>query len=408
MVHLCIRRSRINQTHDNARPLRVSLTEAARLAARADAASVSGRGCTLALRALTRRYPNFTAVDGIDLDVASGEFLTLLGPSGSGKSTTLMMVAGFTTPSRGRILLNGNSIGGLAPERRNIGVVFQNYALFPHMTVFENVGFPLRMRRQPRAAIEERVTTALRLVQLGGLGDRMPRQLSGGQQQRVALARSLVFNPDLLLMDEPLGALDKNLREQMQFELKRLHRELGMTILYVTHDQQEEALTMSDRIALMNKGAIAQVGTAEDLYERPTSRFVAEFIGESNIIEGRLENTAGGNAGWFLTANGVRLPVLLDGGANCSERQLLVLRPEKLSLHGIGCGCRMRLARNQRPGRRARVCRRLHALSRRGCRGTAPCRQGAEPAADGSRARRGERVGLVHLDPADAHGVLPE
>jgi putative spermidine/putrescine transport system ATP-binding protein len=293
------------------------------------------RGGRLVLEGLTKLYAGVTAVNSLDLAVEAAEFLTLLGPSGSGKSTTLMMVAGFTTPSRGRILLNGNSIGGLAPERRNIGVVFQNYALFPHMTVFENVGFPLRMRRQPRAAIEERVTTALRLVQLGGLGDRMPRQLSGGQQQRVALARSLVFNPDLLLMDEPLGALDKNLREQMQFELKRLHRELGMTILYVTHDQQE-ALTMSDRVALLNNGAIEQLGHAEQLYEHPANRFVAEFIGESNIIEGRLENTAGGNAGWFLTANGVRLPVLLDGGANCSERQLLVLRPEKLSLTAPG------------------------------------------------------------------------
>ena len=300
----------------------MSLTEAARPNDRADAASVSGRGCTLALRALTRRYPNFTAVDGIDLDVASGEFLTLLGPSGSGKTTTLMMIAGFTPPSHGDILLDDRSVVALAPERRNMGVVFQNYALFPHMTVAENVAFPLRMRNQPKPVIAEKVAAALRLVQLETLGERLPRQLSGGQQQRIALARALVFNPDLLLMDEPLGALDKNLREQMQFELKRLHGELGVTILYVTHDQ-EEALTMSDRIALMNKGAIAQVGTAEDLYERPTSRFVAEFIGESNVIEGHTTEP-----GEFVAKGGVRFPLPRVPDRHAT---LMVVRPEKFS-----------------------------------------------------------------------------
>jgi len=290
------------------------------------------RGGRLVLQRLTKLYPNFTAVNGIDLDVGAGEFLTLLGPSGSGKTTTLMMVAGFTTPSGGSILLNGNSIGGLAPERRNIGVVFQNYALFPHMNVFENVSFPLRMRGRPKATIEERVTSALGLVRLSGLGERMPRQLSGGQQQRVAFARALVFDPDLLLMDEPLGALDKNLREQMQFELKRLHAELGITILYVTHDQ-EEALTMSDRVALMNRGSIEQLGSAEELYERPANRFVAEFIGESNVIEGRVEKREHGNAAWFLTNSGMRLPVFLDRGLDSlGNRDFLVLRPEKLSL----------------------------------------------------------------------------
>jgi ABC-type Fe3+/spermidine/putrescine transport system ATPase subunit len=215
----------------------------------------TGRG-ELALRSLRKHYPNFIAVDGIDLTVASGEFLVLLGPSGSGKTTTLMMIAGFTPPSGGDVLLNGRSVVGLAPEYRNMGVVFQNYALFPHMTVQDNVGFPLRMRRQPKQVISEKVAAALKLVRLEGLAERMPKQLSGGQQQRVALARALVFDPDLLLMDEPLGALDRNLREQMQFELKRLHGDLGVTILYVTHDQQE-ALTMSDRVALMNRGAIA-------------------------------------------------------------------------------------------------------------------------------------------------------
>jgi len=304
----------------------VSLTQTFRPGDRADVAIARAGGGALALRALTKRYPNFVAVDGIDLDLASGEFLTLLGPSGSGKTTTLMMIAGFTPPSAGDILLDGRSVTALAPERRNMGVVFQNYALFPHMTVQENVGFPLRMRNQPKPAIAEKVAAALRLVQLENLGERLPRQLSGGQQQRIALARALVFDPDLLLMDEPLGALDKNLREQMQFELKRLHAELGVTILYVTHDQ-EEALTMSDRIALMNRGSIAQVGTAEDLYERPASRFVAEFIGESNVIEGRA--TADG---LFVATGGARFPLgPAPDHAATRDATLMMVRPEKLS-----------------------------------------------------------------------------
>jgi putative spermidine/putrescine transport system ATP-binding protein len=291
-------------------------------------------GGRLVLEQLTKHYPNFVAVNGISLDVDAGEFLTLLGPSGSGKTTTLMMVAGFTAPSHGRIYLNERSISGLAPERRNIGVVFQNYALFPHMNVFENVAFPLKMRGQPRATIEQRVTAALQLVRLDGFGERLPRQLSGGQQQRVAFARSLVFDPDLLLMDEPLGALDKNLREQMQFELKRLHGELGITILYVTHDQ-EEALTMSDRVALMNKGAIEQLGSAEELYECPSNRFVAEFIGESNVIEGEVQSVDGADGVRFVSPEGTRFRVARDRCAPApGEKGLLVLRPEKLSLNG--------------------------------------------------------------------------
>ncbi len=302
-----------------------------------------GTGGQLVLTALTKRYPGFVAVNAVSIEVPSGEFLTLLGPSGSGKTTTLMMVAGFTTPSGGDILLNGRSITSLAPERRNIGVVFQNYALFPHMSVFDNVAFPLRMRRQPRDLVEKRVRSTLRLVQLAGMDERLPRQLSGGQQQRVAIARALVFGPDLLLMDEPLGALDKNLRAQMQFELKRLHTELGVTILYVTHDQ-EEALTMSDRIALMNKGAIEQLGPADELYNHPINRFVAEFIGESNIIEGRLEGAGDAAHAWFVAARGAHFPILRPD-ANCGggklqagQHALLVLRPEKLSLVGQGQG----------------------------------------------------------------------
>ncbi|HEY1328511.1 MAG TPA: ABC transporter ATP-binding protein [Casimicrobiaceae bacterium] len=284
------------------------------------------RGGQLVLRGLAKRYANQIAVEALDLSVAAGEFLTLLGPSGSGKTTTLMMIAGFTEPSAGDILLNERSIAGLAPEKRNIGVVFQNYALFPHMSVADNVAFPLRMRRQSRAAVEGKVRAALRLVRLEGLEARMPRQLSGGQQQRVAFARALVFDPDLLLMDEPLGALDKNLREQMQLELKRLHGELGVTVVYVTHDQ-EEALTMSDRVALMNHGVIEQLGTARELYDRPANRFVAEFIGESNVIEGSLHADGG-----FVARNGVRFPAPPRVELRAGDAGMLVVRPEKFSL----------------------------------------------------------------------------
>jgi spermidine/putrescine ABC transporter ATP-binding subunit len=285
----------------------------------------------LTLAGLTCRYGGVAAVDGIDLDIAPGEFVALLGPSGSGKTTTLMMVAGFTPPTAGDIALNGRSIAALPPERRNIGVVFQNYALFGHMTVADNIAFPLKMRGMDKQVIATKVREALALVRLDGLGERLPRQLSGGQQQRVALARALVFGPDLLLMDEPLGALDKNLREQVQVELRRIHRELGATILYVTHDQGE-ALTMADRVALMDKGRLVQVGRPDDLYERPVDRFVAEFIGESNLVPGRSAE-----AGWFVAAGGIRLPVAADrvqiaGGAE----GLLVIRPEKLLLRPAG------------------------------------------------------------------------
>src|SRR5262245_35852430 len=296
-----------------------------------------GRGGRLTLSRLTKRYPGTTAVDAIDLEVGEGEFLTLLGPSGSGKTTTLMMVAGFTPPSEGEIAIDDRPITGMAPERRNIGVVFQNYALFPHMTVFDNVAFPLRMRREARGVIRTRVEGALDMVHLAGLGDRLPRQLSGGQQQRVALARALVFDPGLLLMDEPLGALDRNLREQMKLEIKRIHRDVGVTVLYVTHDQ-EEALTMSDRVALMNRGRIAQVGLAEDLYERPTSRFVAEFIGESNLLEGRIETA---DDGPVFVHEQARLGV--SGGASGlrpGQACTLMVRPEKIALGPAEAGPR--------------------------------------------------------------------
>jgi spermidine/putrescine ABC transporter ATP-binding subunit len=245
----------------------------------------ASRGASVGLAGLEKSFDRVGAVRGVSLDIRSGEFLTLLGPSGSGKTTTLMMIAGFETPSAGDIAIDGRSVVRMPPHRRNIGMVFQNYALFPHLTVADNIGFPLKQRGVPRPERTRLVEEALALVQLPGYGGRTPRQLSGGQQQRVALARAIVFRPRLLLMDEPLGALDKQLRETLQLEMRRLHADLGITFIYVTHDQ-EEALTMSDRIAVMNEGRVAQVGPPEELYDRPCSRFVASFIGESNFIPG--------------------------------------------------------------------------------------------------------------------------
>lgn len=242
-----------------------------------------GRGASVSLNDLEKNYGGVAAVVGVSLDIHSGEFLTLLGPSGSGKTTTLMMIAGFETPTGGDIAIDGKSVVAMPPYRRNIGMVFQNYALFPHLTVADNIGFPLKQRGVPKVERTKLVGEALELVQLPGYGARYPRQLSGGQQQRVALARAIVFKPRLLLMDEPLGALDKQLRENLQLEMRRLHADLGITFIYVTHDQ-EEALTMSDRIAVMNEGLVAQVGRPEDLYDRPNNHFVAAFIGESNFL----------------------------------------------------------------------------------------------------------------------------
>ncbi len=222
-------------------------------------------------------------VKNLNLDVARGEFLTMLGPSGSGKTTCLMMLAGFETATHGEIVLDGEPINNVPPHKRRIGMVFQNYALFPHMTVNENLAFPLEVRRLPKAEIVRRVQKALEMVQLGAFGNRRPGQLSGGQQQRVAVARALVFEPKLVLMDEPLGALDKQLREQMQYEIKHIHEHLNVTVVYVTHDQSE-ALTMSNRIAVFNDGVIQQLATPADLYERPENAFVAQFIGENNRL----------------------------------------------------------------------------------------------------------------------------
>jgi putative spermidine/putrescine transport system ATP-binding protein len=239
----------------------------------------------LRLAALTKRFGKLTAVHALDLVVSQGEFVTLLGPSGCGKTTTLNMIAGFIAPDAGSVRLQGRAVESLPPFRRDLGLVFQDYALFPHMTVAENVGFGLRMRRMPREVIAHRVEEALDLVQLRGLGERRPLQLSGGQRQRVALARALVIRPAMLLLDEPLSNLDLKLREEMRVEISALQQRLGIATVFVTHDQSE-ALTMSDRIAVMREGRIQQIGTPTEIYERPATRFVANFIGTANLIEG--------------------------------------------------------------------------------------------------------------------------
>ena len=226
-------------------------------------------------------------VKGLNLDIAEGEFITMLGPSGSGKTTCLMMLAGFETPTNGEIYLDNNIISNIPPHKRGIGMVFQNYALFPHMTVYENLAFPLRVRKIPKDEADKKIDKALSMVSLQGFEARMPMQLSGGQQQRVAVARALVFDPQVVLMDEPLGALDKNLRESMQYEIKHIHESIGVTVVYVTHDQSE-ALTMSNRIAVFNDGKVQQLSSPDKLYEEPVNSFVAEFIGENNTFEGEI------------------------------------------------------------------------------------------------------------------------
>lgn len=244
---------------------------------------------------LWKSYADTVAVRGVNLNVGEGEFCTILGPSGSGKTTTLMMIAGFVQPSRGRIVVAGRDITRLQPQKRDLGVVFQNYALFPHMSVAENVAFPLVTRGIPSAEVRDRVRRMLATVELEGFEARTPRQLSGGQQQRVALARALVFEPSVLLMDEPLGALDKKLRASLQFELKHLQRRLKVTVVYVTHDQ-EEALTMADTVVVMRDGSIEQAGSPEALYERPETVFVADFLGETNLLKGIVTSISGGRA----------------------------------------------------------------------------------------------------------------
>jgi putative spermidine/putrescine transport system ATP-binding protein len=274
------------------------------------------------------------AVRELTLDVAQGEFLTLLGPSGSGKTTTLNMLAGFERPTRGEILLGGRPVDRLAPYERNIGMVFQNYALFPHMTVGENVAFPLTVRRVPRAKITERVRHALAMVRLEAFAERRPAQLSGGQQQRIALARALVFEPSLVLMDEPLGALDKKLREQMQIEIKLLHERLGLTVVYVTHDQSE-ALTMSDRIAVFHDGRVVQQATPDVLYSHPCDAFVAGFIGENNMLSGAVE-IAGNGLVQVVLDDGLRVMATTDCQLKHGMNVVVAVRPEVIRLSSEG------------------------------------------------------------------------
>jgi spermidine/putrescine ABC transporter ATP-binding subunit len=289
-------------------------------------------GARLELRDLTKAFGSTVAVDRVSLDVPAGAFVSLLGPSGSGKTTTLNLIAGFLMADAGDILFDGGSVAGVSPHRRNIGMVFQSYSLFPHMTVADNVAFPLRMRTTlSREAARERVAEMLSLVQLSHLAARYPRQLSGGQQQRVAMARALVSRPRLLLMDEPLGALDKKLREQMQIEIKQIHRTVGTTMVYVTHDQSE-AMTMSDLVVVMHHSRIAQVGTPRALYDEPASLFVADFLGDSNLLPGRIVALADGHAR-VETADGriIRAaPGKVD--ATIGRRAVVLVRPEDMSV----------------------------------------------------------------------------
>jgi putative spermidine/putrescine transport system ATP-binding protein len=286
----------------------------------------------LRLRELVKSYDGKSnAVDHVSIDVARGEFVTFLGPSGSGKTTTLLMIAGFETPTGGSVELGGRDLALSKPYERNIGMVFQNYALFPHMTAAKNVVFPLKMRHFPRKDLQARVERMLELVGLGRFADRYPRELSGGQQQRIALARGLVFNPDVLLLDEPLGALDKNLRQQMQVEIKRIHREIGITMIYVTHDQSE-AMTLSDRLAVFRDGRIEQVGAPLEVYNRPLSRFVGEFIGDSNFFAGRMDPA---HPHWVELA-GIGPVRVADAASVKSGHVELMIRPERLRLRRPG------------------------------------------------------------------------
>jgi putative spermidine/putrescine transport system ATP-binding protein len=276
----------------------------------------------LRLTGITKCYGDFKAADAVSLDIADGEFVVLLGPSGCGKTTTLRIVAGFVEPTSGSVHLGERDITGFPPWKRNTGLVFQSYALFPHMTVAENVAFGLEMRRMSKAEMMPKVMEALRLVRLDRLGDRLPRQLSGGQQQRVALARALVFHPDVLLLDEPLSNLDAKLRQDVRVEIRELQRKLGLTTVMVTHDQ-EEALTMADRLVVMSEGRIRQIGSQQDLYERPSEKFVADFVGRSTFINGRMDGP-----GRFVSDGGLAVACEATGTGSAS----LALRPERLAL----------------------------------------------------------------------------
>ncbi|MBO9538018.1 ABC transporter ATP-binding protein [Herbaspirillum sp.] len=275
---------------------------------------------------ISKQYDSVTALSPTDLEVQDGEFLTLLGPSGSGKTTLLQIIAGLVEPSGGQLFISGKEATRTAAGERGIGMVFQSYALFPHLSVWENIAYPLRMRKMDKPAIAAAVKDALEMVQMGAYAHRLPRELSGGQQQRIALARCFVYKPSVILLDEPLGALDKKLREHMQSEIRKLHKELGATFIYVTHDQ-EEALNLSDRICLMNNSRIEQLGTPEDLYDRPSSAFSAQFIGYSNLLPGTARREMDGSA----TLQHARYALPLRSDAKAGE-VALVVRPEQASL----------------------------------------------------------------------------
>lgn len=290
----------------------------------------------LLLDRVVKRYGAVTALGPVDITVAKGEFLTLLGPSGCGKTTTLHIIAGLTMPTEGRLTLEGRDITSLAPPYRDMGLVFQNYALFPHRSIAENVGFGLRMRRVPKAEITERVRAMLDIVGLPGVEARYPHQLSGGQRQRVALARALVIEPSILLLDEPLSNLDALLRKRMRAELRDIQRRLGITTIFVTHDQ-DEAFEMSDRVVLMNAGHVEQVGAPDELYDLPQTRFAAEFIGEASLIEGRVERAAGDEVLVAVGGLGVAARAVRPGLA-VGDRAILMVRPERIELAPPGTG----------------------------------------------------------------------
>ena len=288
------------------------------------------KGAAIDLESISKAYGGFKALDGVSLRIEPGEFMTLLGPSGSGKTTTLNVVAGFTDVTSGKLLVGGKSVVGVPAHKRNIGVVFQHYALFPHMSVGRNVAYPLTLRGIDQAERKARVARALDMVKMGDFAHRYPSELSGGQQQRVALARAIVFDPPLLLMDEPLGALDKKLREWLQLEIKRIHRELGTTFVYVTHDQ-EEALVLSDRIAVFNRGRIEQVGTGRELYDEPATLFVGRFIGDSTVLRGEARSD-GASTALRIAGETVTAPRRIAGEAS----PVMLLRPEKLAIRRPG------------------------------------------------------------------------
>ncbi|WP_107677920.1 ABC transporter ATP-binding protein [Agrobacterium sp. LAD9] len=280
------------------------------------------------IKSITKNYSNVVALDDINLTVSEGEFLTLLGPSGSGKTTLLNMIAGLGTPDTGRILIGGSDITHVASSNRNIGIVFQSYALFPHMTVFDNVAFPLRVRRKPAEVIRSEVETVLKRVKLQDFAARKPSELSGGQQQRVALARAIVFQPSILLLDEPLGALDKNLREELQFELRQLQKSIGITTIMVTHDQ-EEAMSLSDRIAVFKSGRIEQVGEPRDIYMRPANEFIANFFGSNNIFSGTVMLRCGKTV--LTSEDGFDIAIIKPGAAAGKSMEVM-LRPESIAI----------------------------------------------------------------------------